>query len=38
MNKDVKVSLRTTDLQIEIDGKEYVISFKDGAITIYSED
>lgn len=34
----MKVVLQTSDLQIEIDGKEYVISFKDGAITIYSED
>jgi hypothetical protein len=34
----VKVILQTSDLLIELDGKEFVISFKDGAISIYSED
>ena len=34
----VKVILQTKDLQIEIDGKEYVISFKGEEIGIYSED
>jgi hypothetical protein len=34
----VKVILQTSDLLIELDGKEFVISSKDGAISIYSED
>ena len=34
----MKVILQTKDLQIEIDGKEYVISFKGEEIGIYSED
>ena len=34
----MKVILQTKDLQIVIDGKEYVISFKNQAITIFSED
>jgi len=34
----MKVTVLIENLQVEIDGKKYSISIKDGAIQIYSDD